>query len=55
MIEYARCIYRAWAEGKTPEYIESHEQEVLAIIARALGYTITEVHDRIHAATWYLH
>lgn len=55
MIEYAQCIYRAWAEDKTPEYIRAHEQEVLAIISRALGYTTEEVYERIHAATWYLH
>ena len=55
MIEYARCIYLAWARLHTAEYIETHEQEVLDLISRALGYTQQELRTRLCNETWYLH
>lgn len=55
MVEYARCIYTAWCKNKSPDYIQSHEQEVIELISGLLGYTCVEVLERIQNQPWYLH
>lgn len=53
MIEYARCIYNSWAEGKSTEYIQRNTAEFLCICSRLLSYTPKEVHERLINEQWY--
>jgi hypothetical protein len=53
MIEYARCIYNAWANNKTAEYVAANRAEFLRLCSQLLYYTPEEIEARIKEEQWY--